>query len=269
MAGQTLEQAFGVKSDLGIDASGPDEAAMSDCDAFVLGLPNGLSGPYVEAIDRHRPESVIVDLSADHRGAAGWVYGLPELGRRRIAGQRRIANPGCYATAAILALHPVAGIMTGTPSAFGISGYSGAGTTKGPRNDPGRLKENILPYGFSGHGHAAEIAEAIGRDVAFVPHVAAFFRGLVVTCTAPVNKAYDTESICALYREAYGTSHVVRIQNEPPEPAAVAGTAAAVIGGIAMNEKTGILTLACALDNLLKGAASQAAENLALAFGLE
>jgi len=86
------------------DGASPEAVASAKLDAYVLALPNGKSGAYVEAIDRARPDAVIVDLSADHRFDDAWVYGQPERVRDRIRGARRIANPGCYATAMQLAL---------------------------------------------------------------------------------------------------------------------------------------------------------------------
>ena len=267
LAGRTVADAFdGCEGTLTIEDIAPEEVAARGCDAYVLGLPNGLSAPLVDAIEARSPDSVIVDLSADWRGADGWTYGLPELGRDALRGARRIANPGCYATAAILCLWPVADLLVAPPSCFGVSGWSGAGTTPSDKNDPARLKDNVLPYGFGGHGHQAEIGRAIGRDVIFAPHVASFFRGLIVTATSPITRAHSLDELQARYRTAYADSAVVRCQDAPPEPVDVAGTAAAVVGGLALDEATGVLTAACALDNLLKGAASQAMENLRLAF---
>ncbi|MBB4658419.1 N-acetyl-gamma-glutamyl-phosphate reductase [Parvularcula dongshanensis] len=269
LCGKTLGEAFeGATGSLTIEQLGPEEVAARRCDAYVLGLPNGLAAPYVEAIEAASPDSVIVDLSADYRDTPGWTYGLPELGRAPIRAAKRIANPGCYATAAILALWPVRDLFVGIPSAFGVSGYSGAGTTPGPKNDPARLRDNVLPYGFGGHGHQHEITRAVGHPVAFAPHVAQFFRGLIVTCTAPLALGHTLAELKGRYRASYADSAVVRLQDEPPEPAQVAGTAAAVIGGMALDEDTNVLTVACAHDNLLKGAASQAMENLRLAFGM-
>ena len=268
LSGRTLADAFeGATGDLTVTDDGPEAVAARACDAYVLGLPNGLAAPYVAAIEEASPGSVIVDLSADHRGTPGWTYGLPELGRAGIRGARRIANPGCYATAAILSLWPVADLLTGAPSCFGVSGWSGAGTTPSDKNDPERLRDNVLPYGFGGHGHQAEIGRAIGHPVVFAPQVASFFRGLIVTSTAPLTRAYTLDELKQRYRDAYAASAVVRCQDAPPEPALVAGTAAAAVGGFALDDATGTLTVACALDNLLKGAASQAMENLRLAFG--
>ena len=267
LTGRTLAAAFeGATGDLVVTDDGPEAVAARGCDAYVLGLPNGLAAPYVAAIEAESPGSVIVDLSADHRGVPGWTYGLPELNRADIRSARRIANPGCYATAAILCLWPVADLLVAPPSCFGVSGWSGAGTTPSDKNDPARLKDNVLPYGFGGHGHQAEIGRAIGRDVIFAPHVASFFRGLIVTATSPITRAHSLDELQARYRTAYADSAVVRCQDAPPEPVDVAGTAAAVVGGLALDEATGVLTAACALDNLLKGAASQAMENLRLAF---
>ena len=270
LAGRTLAEAFeGTRGDLTVTDDGPEAVAARGCDAYVLGLPNGLAAPYAAAIEAASPGSVIVDLSADHRGAPGWTYGLPELNRDAIRSARRIANPGCYATAAILSLWPVADLLTGAPSCFGVSGWSGAGTTPSDKNDPDRLKDNVLPYGFGGHGHQGEIGAAIGRDVVFAPHVASFFRGLIVTSTAPITREQSLDELRERYRAAYAGSAVVRVQEAPPEPAGVANTGAAVVGGMALDEATGTLTVACALDNLLKGAASQAMENLSLAFGTD
>ena len=267
LAGRTVAEAFeGCAGTLTIEDIGPDEVAARGCDAYVLGLPNGLSAPLVAAIEARSPASVIVDLSADWRDAEGWTYGLPELNRDALRGARRIANPGCYATAGILALWPVWRSFNGTPSVFGVSGWSGAGTTPSPKNDPERLRDNVLPYGFGGHGHQAEIARAVHHDVCFAPHVAPHFRGLIATCTAPLRGPQDAGALRRLYEDAYAGSQVVRVRDEPPEPRAVAGTQDAVIGGLAWHAPTGMLTVTCALDNLLKGAASQAMENLRLAF---
>ena len=269
LAGRTLADAFGgARGNLVVTEDGPEAVAARGCDAYVLGLPNGLAAPYVSAIEAASPGSVIVDLSADHRGSPGWTYGLPELGCSAIRGSRRIANPGCYATAAILSLWPVADMLTGTPSCFGVSGWSGAGTTPSDKNDPDRLADNILPYGFGGHGHQTEIGRAVGRAVVFAPHVASFFRGLIVTTTAPLERGADLVALRERYRAAYAESAVVEVQGPPPEPASAAGTPLAIVGGLALDGDTGTLTVACALDNLLKGAASQAMENLSLAFEL-
>ena len=101
-----------------------DAAAVAarHADAIVLALPNGKAQPYVAAIDAARPDTAIVDLSADHRFDDGWYYGLPELYRGRYHGQRRISNPGCYATAMQLAIAPLKDLLVAPPACFGVSG---------------------------------------------------------------------------------------------------------------------------------------------------
>ncbi|MEM9422673.1 MAG: N-acetyl-gamma-glutamyl-phosphate reductase, partial [Pseudomonadota bacterium] len=147
-----------LQTELSFVNSEPEAIAAAGCDALVLGLPNGLAAPYVASIESQAPETVLVDLSADYRHQPGWTFGITDLQPSDIKGQKRIANPGCYATAGILALYPIRDLLSGAPSVFGLSGYSGAGTKKGPKNDPARLKNNVLPYGFDGHGHQEEIS---------------------------------------------------------------------------------------------------------------
>jgi N-acetyl-gamma-glutamylphosphate reductase len=129
------------------DGQSAADVAATKLDVYVLALPNGTSEPYVEAIAKARPDAVIVDLSADHRFPreqdardGGWVYGQPERNRAALGGARRIANPGCYATAAQLSLAPLVPLLEGPANVFGVSGYSGAGTTPSPRNYPEALR---------------------------------------------------------------------------------------------------------------------------------
>src|SRR4029079_13504573 len=123
-----------------------------------------------EAIERAQPGAVIVDLSADHRFDAAWVYGQPERKREGLTRARRIANPGCYATAMQLALAPLLPLVEGPANVFGVSGYSGAGTTPSPKNDPEALRDNLIPYALVGHGHEREVEAELGCRLFFVPH---------------------------------------------------------------------------------------------------
>ena len=132
------------------DGRSPADVAAEKLDAYVLALPNAASEPYVEAITAARPDAVIVDLSADHRFTSTWVYGQPERRRAEIRGARRIANPGCYATATQLALAPLLPVVEGPANVFGVSGYSGAGTAPSPKNDPEALRDNVMPYALTG-----------------------------------------------------------------------------------------------------------------------
>lgn len=159
-------------------------AEKSDIDCWVMALPNGVCKPYVDAIDQvDKQKAVIVDLSADYRFEGGWTYGLPELvSRSNIAKATRISNPGCYATAAQIGIAPLVPFLGGQPAAFGVSGYSGAGTKPSPKNDVQNLTNNLIPYSLTDHIHEREISSQLGTPVAFIPHVAVWFQGIHVSC---------------------------------------------------------------------------------------
>jgi N-acetyl-gamma-glutamyl-phosphate reductase len=253
-----------------IVAPDPHAAAKAGLDACVLAMPNGEAKPYADAFDAASPETVIVDFSADFRGVPGWTYGLPELGlRERLKTARRIANPGCYATAVALALKPLAGRLAGAASAFAVSGWSGAGTTPSPRNDERRLQDNVMPYALAGHGHEKEVREALGARVNFTPHVAGFFRGLVATVHAPLTDVLSRAALAAVFEAAYGEEPLITLHDEPPEAKDGADIMGAIVGGFAAVPGESRVVVCCALDNLLKGASSQALQNLNLALGFE
>ena len=101
---------------------GPEAVAVRGADAVILALPNGKSGDYVKLLGENAPSTVIVDLSSDHRFDDSWYYGLPELTREHYRGERRVANPGCYATAMQLAIAPLKDRLAAPPACFGVSG---------------------------------------------------------------------------------------------------------------------------------------------------
>ena len=247
---------------LAFEALGPEEAAARKADAVILGLPNGKSTPFVEAIDVVSPETIIIDLSGDHRHEEGWVYGLPERNRDKIAGARRIANPGCYATAAQLAIMPLTDLWAEPVHTFGLSGWSGAGTTPSRRNDPEALKDNAMPYGLMGHGHEKEISAHSGLDVRFTPTVASFFRGLVVVASGSLKEPTSASVILELYKGLAEAEPFVTLTDEPAEPAEAANRHDCLIGRPAVSDDSTRVVVTAALDNLLKGAASQAIQNL-------
>ena len=156
-------------------------------DAWVMALPNKVCEPFVNSILQASQEQgdseppVIVDLSADYRfdDTDTWAYGLPEVNRENISTARLIANPGCYATGARLALEPFKELLHPDiyPTVFGVSGYSGAGTNPSPKNDQRLLKDNLMPYASTRHIHEREVSRHLGTPIAFSPHVASFFRG--------------------------------------------------------------------------------------------
>ncbi|MFO0745784.1 MAG: N-acetyl-gamma-glutamyl-phosphate reductase [Myxococcota bacterium] len=258
-----------VASDLEFTAPTPDDAAGSGCEAWILALPNGQSEPWVEAIERALPESLMVDLSTDHRFDQRWTYGLPEIMRARILTARKIANPGCYATAAQLAIYPILGELSGPAHVFGVSGYSGAGTTPSPRNDPARLADNVMAYSLSGHAHETELRWQLGHKVFFTPMVAQFFRGLVVTVHARLKSALTADELAVRYEKAYAYEPLVAVTRAIPEPKDAALRHGATVGGFAVEVTESHAVICATLDNLLKGAATQAIQNLNLAAGLD
>lgn len=251
------------------EALGPEAVAARGVDAVILALPNGAAGPFVAAIEAASPDTVIVDLSADYRFDDAWTYGLPEIhGREALRTSKRIANPGCYATAGQLAIAPLRGRLAADPHVFGVSGYSGAGTTPSRKNDLEALRDNLMPYALTGHLHEQEMSRQLGLDVRFTPHVAAFFRGIVATVHVSLAEPMTRDALIALYQAAYRGEPLVRVTDETPEIRDGADAPGAVIGGFGVSADGRHAVIVCALDNLLKGAAVQALQNLCLALGL-
>lgn len=260
------EMAPEIATDLAFEALAPADIAARGVDSVILALPNGAAAPFVAAIP---DTTVIVDLSADYRFDEGWTYGLPEIhGREALAGATRIANPGCYATAGQLAIAPLRGHLVGDAHVFGVSGYSGAGTTPSRKNDTAALADNLMPYALSGHLHEREMARHMGEGVRFTPHVAAFFRGIVATTHLTLGRAMSVAEVEALFTRTYAGEALVTVIDRIPEVRDGALQPGAVIGGFALDESGHKLVVVSALDNLLKGAAVQAMQNLALALGL-
>ncbi len=248
-----------------------DEALASGAELIFLCLDHADA-----AAVEPPPDAVVVDLSGAHRLVApaeadawygvapgAWSYGLPELFPP--AGPL-IANPGCYATAALLALGPLAGaIETAGVVVDAKSGVSGAGRSLKPGSHAGLVLENFAPYAVGAHRHAPEIAQQLGFPVCFVPHLLPVRRGLLATCYVR-----SDEDLRGLLESAYAASPVVRVLPEgvTPELQRVQGTDAAEIGVFA-DTATGTSIVICALDNLGKGAAGQAVQNANLVLGLD
>jgi len=246
-----------------------DDVAAIGADAVVLALPNGKAGELATAIDATSPRSVIVDLSADHRFDDGWHYGLPELTRAAYRGQRRISNPGCYATAMQLVIAPLAGQLAGPPQCFGVSGYSGAGTMPSDKNDVEKLRDNLMPYALVNHVHEREVSRHLGFPVEFLPHVAPHFRGITMTINLWLQKATTVQALRATYATFYADEPLVHLVDEAPWVSRISGRHHAEIGAFALAPGGKRVVIVATLDNLLKGAATQALQNLNLALGLD
>jgi N-acetyl-gamma-glutamyl-phosphate reductase len=243
----------------------PTDVSNLETDVVILALPDGAGAAYVEAIST---ETVVVDISFDHRLDDEWVYGLPELQRDQLRGATRIANPGCYATAMELALAPLLAISSGVPAVFGVSGYSGAGSTPGPRNDSERLRDNLMPYKLVGHNHEREAVHQLGAAIRFLPHVHPAFRGLLVTAHVPLTQETTTEEIKGRFEKWYGAEPLIELQSEIPELIDGANRLGVLIGGFDSSHDGLNAVVVATLDNLLKGAAVQAVQNVNLALGL-
>src|SRR5207302_3554561 len=176
-----------------------------------------------------------------------------------------IANPGCYATAALLALAPLGAALEGPVVVDAKSGVSGAGKTLKASSHAGFVLENFSPYAVGAHRHAPEIAQQLGFPVCFVPHLLPIRRGLLATCYVQ-----SDADLRGLLEDAYAGSAVVRVLPEgaTPELSRVQGTDAAEVA-LFDDGATDTKIVICALDNLGKGAAGQAVQNANIALGLE
>ncbi|GBD04770.1 N-acetyl-gamma-glutamyl-phosphate reductase [bacterium HR20] len=237
-----------------------------DADVVFLAVPHGAARAFL-AEHPQLARSIIVDLSSDHRSDAAFVYGLPELNRERIRAARRIANPGCFATALSLSLLPLQHSGITLPIyASGITGSTGAGAQLSPTVHFSWRFANVEPYSILSHRHAEEVRTALGLEppLHFVPQRGPFTRGIVTTTFVPT--ALPEERLAQLYREYFAAHPLVRYASDPPDLKRVVGTARAVVH-CAVRQQTAVII--CALDNMLKGAAAQAVQNMNLALGLD
>ncbi|KAF6219452.1 hypothetical protein HO133_003918 [Letharia lupina] len=248
-----------------------DVKKMTDIDVWVMALPNGVAKPWIDSIEEANGNSLIIDLSADYRFNPNWTYGLPELvDRSTIARAKRISNPGCYATAAQLGIAPLLPYITKEPAGptiFGVSGYSGAGTKPSPKNDVENLTNNIIPYSIALDVHEREISEQLGCSVSFIPHVAVWFQGIHHSINIPLTKTFTSRDIRNLYQERYEGESLVKVVGESPSVKTIAGSHGVEIGGFGVHSSGKRVVINATIDNLLKGAATQALQNINLARG--
>jgi N-acetyl-gamma-glutamyl-phosphate reductase len=250
-----------------------DEAAAAGADVLFLCLGNERAAAFAPPA-----EAVVVDLSGAHRlegelypqwygfehpRPGRWSYAVPELFP---PDGPLVANPGCYATAALLALAPVRGEIDHSQVVVdGKSGVSGAGRELKTSSHAGFVLENASPYRAGTHQHAPEIEQALGFPVCFVPHLLPVRRGLLVTCYVK-----PTRDLRELFEDAYASSELVRVLPEgvAPELSRVQSTDCAEIA-LFEDRATDHAIVVCALDNLGKGAAGQAVQNANVVLGLD
>ncbi len=266
-----------------------DLDAMDPLDAAVVAYPHGAAAELVAELRRR--ELAVVDVSADFRlrdlsayertygdhGApellAEAVYGLPELHRERIAGAQLVANPGCYPTAALLALGPLASAgLAADVVISAASGVSGAGRGAGDRLHFVNVDENFTAYGTAGHRHAPEISQELSGlgyagPTTFVPHLLPLDQGLLASCYVRLAGEASEDEIRSLYAERYADEPFVEVVEDPPGVRDVRETNACRVM-VTVDRASGRALAFAAIDNLWKGAAGQAVQNLNLMLGL-
>jgi N-acetyl-gamma-glutamyl-phosphate reductase len=261
---------------------------LEDVQAAIVAYPHGASAPVVAGL--RGMGLIVVDLSADFRlkdvplyekwyGPHGEpellenaVYGLPELHREQIRQAELVANPGCYPTAAVLALAPLAkaGLLDDVVI-DAKSGISGSGRGGGDANHFVTLAENSVAYKVEAHRHTPEIEDQLGQvagarvPVTFVPHLLPLDQGELASCYVRPSRSVSGEDLDALFRDAYAEEPFVELVDEPPGVRDVRDTNLCRIHVVAREDR--VLVFA-AIDNLWKGASGQAVQNLNLMLGL-
>jgi N-acetyl-gamma-glutamyl-phosphate reductase len=233
--------------------------------AVVLALPHGESAKQVAVLDSAGYRGKILDIGSDHRldGHAGFVYGIVELNRDAIRGADRVANPGCFASAMQLGAYPLtrAGLVDHL-FATGITGSSGSGAGPSSTTHYSTRYSNFKAYKVYDHQHMDEVAQSIDRPIHFVPVSGPVVRGIWMILSGQLNADAD---VAALLTSTYAGHPLVRVREGLPELKPVIGTAFTDIGVV---QKGRAFSIGVAIDNLGKGAAGQAVQNLNLMFGL-
>jgi N-acetyl-gamma-glutamyl-phosphate reductase len=270
-----------------------DPVALGELDLAFLALPHGESQQLVPEIVDSVPH--LVDLGADFRlpadgyeqwyGAAHtapdllgrFAFGLPELYRDAIGQQAHVASPGCYPTAAALALAPLIAASLVEPTGIivdAMSGVSGAGRALKHTSHFSEVDESVSAYGLLTHRHTAEVELALTHvgsspaHVLFTPHLVPMIRGIHATCHArPAVSGLTTASLLATYREYYAGEPFVSVVDEPPPTKAATGGNGALLT-VRFDERTGSVLAIGVLDNLVKGASGQAIQNANLLLDL-
>lgn len=280
-AGQRLAQRFPALAghaagQRAIEAFVPEKIA--GIDLLFASLPTGMSR---EPLARVAKSVRIVDVGGDHRFVDGWTYGLTELPgqREKIRGATRIANPGCYPAASLLALVPLLEEGLIEPEGIVIDAKSGVtGTGRGGASDFGyaETNEDLFAYGLEAHPHVPEMEQALAQvcgkkaTVAFTPHLVPMTRGILATCYARPRGAADARRLYAAAEACYRDEPFVKIVPLDKGRGAHTGWATGsnlAFLSYAVNARTGLVVALGAIDNLGKGAAAQALQNANLMTG--
>jgi N-acetyl-gamma-glutamyl-phosphate reductase len=256
-----------------------DDAPIARAEIVLSALPHGVSGRYVQ--DVRAAGKRAVDLSADFRLSPEAVYGLTEVARPRLAVAELVANPGCYPTAALLALLPLAqrGLIDASREIVidAASGVTGAG--RAPKRELlfGEVAEDFRAYAVGNeHRHLPELRGTLAResgftgDVVFTPHLLPVKRGILETIHVPLTRVLDQPTAEGVYQTAYGDEPCVHVMHGalPSLKDVVYRNRVAIGVAPVANVRRSRLTLIAAIDNLVKGAAGQAIQNMNVMLGL-
>lgn len=295
-SGRALDDAYPALAGCGLHFSDPDlEAVAASADAAFLAVPHTAALAIAPVLLASGVR--VFDLSADFRLSdpvvyEAWygtphtvpellgraVYGLPELGAS-LAGADLVACPGCYPTASLLAAAPALIASCAAPGSKVVidakSGVSGAGRTPSSVNAFAVANESVTPYAVGKHRHTPEIAQVLSGaaghpvSVCFTPHLVPATRGLLATVYLDVAPGLTTAAVMDVYREFYAGAPFVTVHGEGRMPSTreVTGSNRAHIG-LTVDETSGTLVVACAIDNLVKGSGGQAVQCANLSFGL-
>ena len=259
----------------GLNFEDPAKVPAGDVDVVFLCLPHGESVAWVERLSGG-PR--VVDLTADHRPGSGRekgiVYGLAERNQDEVAGARVVANPGCYPTGVLCSLLPLVDAGLASTDRLTVvnaaSGVTGAGRT--PRVDLlfAEVAGNYKAYGEGNrHRHLKEIRALLpGASLLFQPHLLPIARGILETITVPVTVGVDAAAVKAAWRAAYEGSCAIEVTEGLPDLAKVVGTDRLLLGACDVDGiEPPVVTVVAAFDNLGKGAAGQALQNMNLMLG--
>lgn len=270
------------------------EKIRDKAEVFFLALPHGTSQEVADYLVKNSKK--VIDLSADYRlkdprvyedwyktphlftdSLSQSVYGLPELYRGKIKKATLVANPGCYPTGAILALYPALKeglIDEGSIVIDSKSGVSGAGRKAELTYSFCEINESFRAYGITTHRHTPEIEQVLSEisgnpvRVNFTPHLIPLNRGILTTAYARLKKDISEDEVVNLYKDVYRNEPFIRISDTPPDTKFVKGTNFCDIKPV-INKRTKTFIVISAIDNLVKGAAGQAVQNMNIMLGIE
>ncbi|MFP5297780.1 MAG: N-acetyl-gamma-glutamyl-phosphate reductase [Actinomycetota bacterium] len=259
-----------LRGNLDLELVPASDTASAAVDVLFSCLPSGHLGGLLAGVEAE----VVVDLSDEHRADPGWVYGLTEYARDLLPAPR-VANPGCYPTATLLALLPFvkAGVVSGPAIVDAMSGVSGAGRKAEDHLSLASLHGDVGAYGTVEHRHIPEMERALARvserpiEVSFTPHLIPVARGLLVTARLNLISDLDDAGALNVLSEAYRDEPFVHVDETWPTPKSVAGSNGARVSA-RVDGRVGMLICSASIDNLGKGAAGQAIQNANLCCGL-